>query len=80
MNLYIITGTDPDDITYDLSLAVIANSVEDAESHWRTYYDREDVERPERVFHLMPGTRFAYPEGPIAWDGEFLPQVGGTEN
>ena len=78
MNLYLITGTAPDDLTYDPSLLVLAETPESAEEHWRVYYDRDD--RPERVFHALPGLQFAFPEGPLGWDGEWLPQVGGTEH
>lgn len=79
LKLYVITGTAPDDLTYDLSLIVFAETVEEAEGFWCGYYELEEGTRPERVFHFMPNTTFAYPEGPVGWNSEFLPQVGGTE-
>lgn len=55
-NLYYIGGTHPDDITYDLSLHVSAESPADAFVAWELYYWPEiDDECPFDITNLLHG-------------------------
>jgi hypothetical protein len=88
-NLFLLTGTDPDDSESDRTLLVSAHDAAEAFQFWKTYYWQEDTDEfatyDGEILENDPGGETLqiwmvkhdpFHAGPLEWDGTQCRCVG----